>query len=81
MPYKRDLKVPAQSFFLFGPRGTGKSTWLREQFMPDLTVDLLKSETFLEMSGNPTKLRNYVEALPKKSKIVIDEIQRVLFIK
>jgi predicted AAA+ superfamily ATPase len=77
MSYKRALKIPAHSFFLFGPRGTGKSTWLRDQFKPDLTIDLLKTETFLEMSTSPEKLRAYVEALPKNSRVVIDEIQRI----
>lgn len=76
MSYKRALEVPSQSFFLFGPRGTGKSTWLRDQFQSNLTVDLLRSETYLEMSSSPEKLRAYVEALSKKSKVVIDEIQR-----
>ena len=76
MAYKRDLKVPSQSFFLFGPRGTGKSTWLRDKFKPDLTIDLLKTETYLDMSTNPEKLRALVAALPQKSKVVIDEVQR-----
>ncbi len=76
MAFKRALNVPGQSFFLFGPRGTGKSTWLRDQFCPDLTIDLLSTQSFLEMSANPEKLREYVLALPEHSKIVIDEVQR-----
>lgn len=77
MIFERILKAPHQTFFLFGPRGTGKSTWLKKNFKADLTFDLLKSEVYLELSANPEKLRSYVEALPKKSKIVIDEVQRV----
>ena len=77
MAYQRTLKPNSSSFFLFGPRGTGKSTWLRDCFKPDLNLDLLKSEMFLELSSNPEKIRSYIEALPKGSKVVVDEIQRV----
>jgi predicted AAA+ superfamily ATPase len=77
MRFKRLLKPPPQSFFLFGPRGTGKSTWLRDHFKPDLTVDLLRSDEFLQLSADPSQLRHRVEALPAKSKVVIDEIQKL----
>ncbi len=75
--YVRTLLPPRSSFFLFGPRGTGKSTWLRDQFRPDLRIDLLRSSEFLELQSNPSSLRGRVEALPSKAKIVIDEIQKV----
>ena len=42
--YPRLLDAPAgggQSFFLFGPRGTGKTTWLRRRFPNALYLDLL----------------------------------------
>jgi len=41
--------MPAQSFFLFGPRGTGKSTWLRHELAGALFVDLLQPETYREL--------------------------------
>jgi len=75
--YLRLLALPTKSFFLFGPRGTGKTTWLKDLFKPDLYVDLLRSETYLELENTPEKIRDYILALPKKSKIVIDEIQRL----
>jgi len=75
--YNRQLSLPKKSFFLFGPRGTGKTTWLKTFFNADLYIDLLRSETYLELSNAPEKLREKTLALPPKSKIVIDEIQRV----
>ncbi|MBP9682429.1 MAG: ATP-binding protein [Bacteriovorax sp.] len=77
MPYIRQLHLPNKSFFLFGPRGTGKSTWLRDIFKPDLTIDLLRSDQFLELSANPSSLREKLEALKPHSKVVIDEIQKL----
>ncbi len=38
---RRFLQAPAGGFFLFGPRGTGKSTWLAQQFPGALRLDLL----------------------------------------
>ena len=40
----RFLQPPAQGFFLFGPRGTGKSTWLAQMFPLALRIDLLAPE-------------------------------------
>lgn len=77
MNFNRLLTAPQRSFFLFGPRGTGKSTWLRDHFKPDLSIDLLRSEEFLNLSADPGQLRARVEALPEKSRVVIDEIQKI----
>ncbi len=77
MSYKRILTPPQSTFFLFGPRGTGKSTWLRDVYKPDLRIDLLRSQTFLELSSRPAILRQMVETLPKGAKVVIDEIQKL----
>jgi predicted AAA+ superfamily ATPase len=75
---KRLQKPPSkQSFFLLGPRGTGKSTWLKEQFKADLVIDLLSSTQYLAYKNNPHLLSEKVLALPKGSKIIIDEIQKI----
>jgi uncharacterized protein len=75
---ERDLIIPKDHFFLFGPRGTGKTTWLKEIFKPDVYIDLLYSENFLEFSNDPSLLRARLTAkLSKKNKVVIDEIQRI----
>lgn len=75
--YSRLIKPPAQkSFFLFGPRGTGKSTWVRQNFPKALFYDLLDPKIYNDFLANPQNLEIYA----KKEKfdwIVIDEIQRV----
>ncbi|MBF0298475.1 MAG: ATP-binding protein [Oligoflexia bacterium] len=74
---KRTLKMPKDSFFLFGPRATGKTTWLKEQVNPDQYIDLLKSESFLRFSKHPQELSELITANPKWRCIIIDEIQKV----
>ncbi len=46
MPIERILSAPQQSFFLMGPRGSGKSTWLRATFPAAYVIDLLAEETY-----------------------------------
>ncbi len=75
--YTRALKVPARSFFLFGPRGTGKTTWLRQALPDALWFDLLRTQTILELSREPELFRQRVEARPRGTWVVIDEIQRM----
>jgi predicted AAA+ superfamily ATPase len=77
MIFRRSLKVPTDSFFLFGPRATGKTTWLREQVDPDHFIDLLRSKEFLRYSKHPEELRDLIEGNPKWKCVVIDEIQKV----
>lgn len=74
---ERFFKAPLDSFFLFGPRGTGKSTWLKANFPDALFVDLLDPDTFRTYVSHPEQLRALVEGNPGKSKIVLDEIQKV----
>lgn len=75
--FKRLYKDPNTSFFLFGPRGVGKSTWVRNQVHPDFEIDLLNSKNYLELQKNPHLLEAKVSHLLPKSKIFIDEIQKV----
>ena len=71
------MPPPARSFFLFGPRGTGKSTWLRQVLPGARWYDLLYSEVYLRLLAEPSAFRREVEALPKGTWVVIDEVQRV----
>ena len=66
-----------KSFFLFGPRATGKTTLIRQQLAQKATViDLLDSRYFLKLSGAPHELESLIAAAPAEI-IVIDEIQRI----
>ena len=74
--YSRFLHPPAGSFFLLGPRGTGKTTWVRQQFPDALTVNLLQPETFRELAARPERLRELVFGNRDRRDVVIDEVQR-----
>jgi predicted AAA+ superfamily ATPase len=64
------------SFFLFGPRGTGKTTWVKMNFPKSVYLDLLEAELFNALLANPQRLQNYI---PREFQdwIVLDEIQRI----
>jgi len=77
--YSRLLHLPLQeprSFFLFGPRGTGKTSWIKNQIQGAIYLDLLKSETYLLLQADPGRLENLIP--PKFSGlIVLDEVQKI----
>ena len=73
----RFFKSPKESFFLFGPRGTGKSTWLRTIMKKALWVDLLEPDIFRSYSARPERLRELVLGNRQKRVIIVDEIQKV----
>ncbi len=81
--YKRHLKLPIgkKSFFLFGPRQTGKSTLINAilQDVPHRTINFLERDTFLLYKTRPERLRYEIEAmkLDKPFIIFIDEIQKI----
>jgi predicted AAA+ superfamily ATPase len=75
--YHRFFQIPESSFFLFGPRGTGKSTWLLEVLPEALHVDLLQPDVYRELSSRPERLRELVLAELPERPVVIDEIQRI----
>ena len=76
----RLLKLPDRSFFLFGPRGVGKTTWLREVLADASFFDLLDSFLYLEFSQSPGNLEAMIGNLPKGSWVVIDEIQKIPYL-
>lgn len=75
--FKRVLSPPKSSFFLFGPRATGKSTWLGRQLHADLVINLLKAKDFLKYSKNPNLLSEAISGNPSIKCVVIDEIQKI----
>jgi predicted AAA+ superfamily ATPase len=81
MEIKRQLQLAPllamKSFFLFGPRATGKTTLIRQQLAETATIiDLLDSRYFLRLSSAPHELESLIAAAPADI-IVIDEIQRI----
>jgi predicted AAA+ superfamily ATPase len=73
----RILSPPEGSYFLLGPRGTGKSTWLIHQYPKASRIDLLLGEEERRFSAYPEKIRDVVDSLPEGSTLILDEIQRV----
>jgi predicted AAA+ superfamily ATPase len=75
------IKLPkGQSAFLWGPRKTGKTTFLREAFPESLRYDLLQTDIFLEFVKRPFLLREQLlasSAKQLKEPVIIDEVQKV----
>ena len=75
--YPRLLQPPLkQSFFLFGPRGVGKTAWAHEQFPDALFFDLLDYPTYTQLLAAPQRLGDQIPQ-GYKGWVVVDEIQRV----
>ena len=76
--YQRILKtnIPKGSFFLFGPRGTGKTTFLKKHFTAAITIDLLHDETFNKLLANPSSLEHRIPN-DYSDWIIIDEVQKI----
>ncbi len=75
--YPRLFQAPKrQSFFLFGPRGVGKTAWLHQQFPGALFFDMLDYQVYTELLAAPQRLG---ERIPQGQKewVVVDEVQRV----
>jgi predicted AAA+ superfamily ATPase len=68
----------SESFFLWGARQTGKSTFLRQEFPEAHFVNLLESDTFARYATRPSTLREELRAklVPQKI-VIIDEVQKV----
>lgn len=75
--FTRLLDPPNSSIFLFGPRGTGKSTWIRQHFHDATIYDLLDTAEALRLSKAPSTLFRETETLAPGSWVVIDEVQKV----
>lgn len=75
--YPRGLKPPRESFFLFGVRGVGKSTWARHQFPKAPRIDLLDEGVFQSHLRSPELFGQELRRLPRGSWVVVDEIQRL----
>jgi predicted AAA+ superfamily ATPase len=81
--FKRRLNIelpPRQSTFLWGPRKTGKSTFLQTRFPHSLVYDFLKTDLFLDLLKNPSLLREQLSARSGEvldHPVILDEVQKV----
>lgn len=78
--FKRSLHLPeprAETFFLWGPRQTGKTTLLKTAYPTARWIDLLKADEYRRYLQNPELLRAEVAADTTIRQIVIDEVQKV----
>ncbi len=77
--YNRILKLPLDgqsSIFLFGPRGTGKTSWVKAHLPDDLYFDFLDFSIFSALSADPSRLGNLIPE-GYKGWVILDEVQRV----
>jgi predicted AAA+ superfamily ATPase len=64
-----------KSFFLFGPRATGKTTLIDTTLSEALVIDLLEARTFQSLLKDPGRLGEMIDD-PKRI-VVIDEMQKL----
>ncbi len=77
LTYPRIATTPRGSFSLFGPRGTGKSTWLRAVLPGAHVVDLLDEGLFQTYLADPGAFAAELRALPPGATVIVDEVQRL----
>ena len=75
--YPRSFDLPKSSFFLFGARGTGKTSLLESKLNADFTIELLSQENYLQYATDPSLLRRQLELMKPGQWVWIDEIQRL----
>lgn len=75
--FPRILEPPKGSFFLLGPRGTGKSTWLRATFPDAHVIDLLDEARFHDYLADAGRFAAELNALPDGAMVIVDEVQRL----
>ena len=75
--YARSLKLQRRSFFLLGPRGAGKSTWLKQRFKKAKFINLLDEELYQNYLRDISLFYNSLKTLKPHSWVVVDEIQRL----
>jgi len=74
---KRKLPAPRQSFFLFGPRGTGKTTWVNHEFKNAHQVNLLNESLYQSYLADISQFGSELRSLKPGSLVFVDEIQRL----
>ncbi|MBL7005651.1 MAG: ATP-binding protein [Spirochaetia bacterium] len=73
----RLFQTTTSSFFLFGPRGTGKSTWLKKQYPVSIYIDLLDDKLYRKLLARPESLNDIILGRKNEKIVIIDGIQKV----
>ena len=73
----RLMEAPATSFFLFGPRGIGKSTWALEKYRQAHRFDLLDEGLYHDLLGDPSLFAGELNTLNPGDWVLVDEVQRL----
>ncbi len=79
---RRLLKpLKSNSFFIFGARATGKSTFIEQQFLGEgascYRIDLLDADEEARFSRQPSLLERVLDGLPVRPEwVFIDEVQK-----
>src|SRR3989338_7674421 len=79
MSYSRLLHIDpkaAYSAFIFGPRGTGKTSWLNKHFRNCIYLDLLHDDTYAQLLARPSLLETKIPD-GYQDWVIIDEIQKI----
>lgn len=67
-----------KSFFLFGPRASGKSFLIRQQLSRGcIILNLLDGLTYTTLCAKPYQIKQFLDAKPNIKTVIIDEIQRI----
>lgn len=75
--YPRILRPPDGSFFLFGMRGVGKSTWAGRHFSQAHRIDLLDEGRYQSLLADPRPFADELRARPRGTWVIVDECQRL----
>lgn len=75
--YPRLLSPPKQSFFLFGPRGSGKSTWAKRAFPSAYRFDLLDEELYQNLLSDASLFASRLRTFKRRQWVWVDEVQRL----
>lgn len=80
MVLKNFKPLKTRSFFIFGPRGVGKSTWIRSQYNDQNSVilNLLDPDTYDSLLVDISRFKAIIQGRkPYQKTVVVDEIQRI----
>jgi predicted AAA+ superfamily ATPase len=68
--------LTGESFFLFGARGTGKSTWCLREYSSSTRIDLLSPDVLRSFTAKPERLKEYTLGQPEGATVIINEVQK-----